>query len=750
MNAIGIAVFDWVIQTSVHGAVLVGLILVAQSLMGGQLSPRWRYRLWLLLVLRLLMPALPQSPFSVFNLARLSASGWPAAGVIVPADPPFGSTQSPAVQPKIGDSGETPPVLAGPGAPTSSERLRFSPPSPGLASPPLWTKWRAIGMTVWLVGVACSAMRWLWSSARFSFRLSLARPVADAGARRLLEECRMAFNLRCPTSLLFTSEVSAPAACGFWRKRVLMPYGIFERFGTHELRLILLHELAHIKRRDLEMNCLSGILLIVHWFNPVLWLAFSRMRKDRELATDALVLKVAGEQHAARYGETILSLLESMVGTASIRGLVGIAEGKSDMKRRISMIARFRPCHKCPVLVMVVTAVLFLVSFTGAQDTFREQSSTETHRRNGSSGPNQAIASRSATEEGEQMGPDHATDATNRSSPERVPIRVSTYAGSVQGSEDGDRTAAAFQAPSSLTFDPSGRLWITEATFTDFAVTVEGANRIRILDLDGTVSTVAGSREPGLVNGPGLKARFSGPHKVAFDHRGNVFVADTANHCIRKIDAAGVSTFAGSTAGFRDGFGANAMFHTPLWVVSDPSDNLFVADFENLRIRKITPDGLVTTYAGSVRGAQDGPLGEATFNSPNALAFAPDGALLVSDWLNGKIRRIKDGIVTTFATGPAYIDGVNSDKEGNIYAAFNGAHYLAKYSPDGSLSWTIPTGQGFEDGPIESAKFGDAVGAPLPLPDGSLLVYDVFNDRIRKIQVGVAPVETNHRRVDGH
>ena len=262
-----------------------------------------------------------------------------------------------------------------------------------------------------------------------------------------------------------------------------------------------------------------------------------------------------------------------------------------------------------------------------------------------------------------------------------------------------------------MTFDQAGRLWITEATFTGFTTTAVGAHRVRILDLDQVVRTVAGSAEPGLADGPGASARFSGPHKVALDHLGNAFVVDEANHRIRKIDPAGVvSTFAGSQAGFRDGVGGNALFNTPIWIVSDSADNLYVADFENLCIRKITPAGVATTYAGRVRGGQDGPLATATFDSPNGLAFGPDGSLFVSDWNNGKIRQIKNGAVTTFASGPAYIDGVNTDDQGNVYAAFNGAHYLAKYSRASKLLWTIPTGQGFADGPIAAAQFSSAVG----------------------------------------
>jgi sugar lactone lactonase YvrE len=322
-----------------------------------------------------------------------------------------------------------------------------------------------------------------------------------------------------------------------------------------------------------------------------------------------------------------------------------------------------------------------------------------------------------------------------------VPISVSTFAGSDPGSQDGYRTTATFVTPSSVTFDAKGHLWITEATLLGFGQSASGAHRVRVMDANQVVHTVAGGTEPGLVDGPGSIARFSGPHKTAFDHSGNAFVADEANHRIRKIDPTGlVTTFAGSQAGFADGIGTNAQFHSPICIVSDAADNLYVADFENLRIRKIKPDGTVTTYAGGVRGAADGPVAQASFNSPNGLAFGPDGGLFVSDWSNGSIRRIKDGVVSTFAIGPPYIDGINCDAQGNVYTAFNAAHYLAKYGPDGSLRWTIPTGQGFADGPVSVAKFSTAVGAPLPAPDGSLLAYDVFNNRIRQITIGVPPL----------
>jgi sugar lactone lactonase YvrE len=333
------------------------------------------------------------------------------------------------------------------------------------------------------------------------------------------------------------------------------------------------------------------------------------------------------------------------------------------------------------------------------------------------------------------------TNPLDPNSVQSVPLSVSTFAGSAVGGEDGYRTEATFNSLVSLTYDPLGRLWVTEGTLVGYAGAAQGAHRIRMMDLNEVFHTVVGSTDPGLIEGPVSVARFAVPNSVAFDHHGNVFVVERANHRIRRIDANHVvSTFAGSQEGYRDGVGTQAMFDTPFWAVTDGADNLYVADWANLRIRKVTPDGVVSTYAGGNRGAQDGPLLQASFNGPNMLAFGPDGSLFVSDWANGAIRRIKDGQVTTFAGGLSYIDGVTVDQAGNVYAASDGAHTLVKFTPDAKLTWSIPTGQGFADGPIGSAKFSGAMGPAVSMPGGDFIAIDWGNNRIRQIHVGVPPL----------
>jgi hypothetical protein len=170
--------------------------------------------------------------------------------------------------------------------------------------------------------------------------------------------------------MIETGEVDAPAICGFWRKHLLLPAGLLERFSREELRHVFLHELAHLKRRDLEVGWVVALLQALHWFNPILRYAFKCMRADRELATDALVLSVAGENQALTYGETIIRLLENFTRPSAAASAVGILEGRTVMKRRMAMIAGYKKGCQWPAAALALALIpgLGIVSLTTATE----------------------------------------------------------------------------------------------------------------------------------------------------------------------------------------------------------------------------------------------------------------------------------------------------------------------------------------------------------------------------------------------
>lgn len=217
---------------------------------------------------------------------------------------------------------------------------------------------------------------------------------------------------------------------------------------------------------------------------------------------------------------------------------------------------------------------------------------------------------------------------------------VSTLAGSTTGNANGTGTAAQFDMPYGVATDSYGNVYVADST----------NHRIRKITPTGVVTTLAGSTQ-GFADGPGPGAQFYFPDSIAVNAAGDVFVADTNNNKIRKITSAGVvSTFAGATMGYADGTGTAARFNLPVGITIDTNGNLFVSDTFNNRIRKITPAGVVTTYAGSTAGFADGNSDVAHFNRPRGIAIDTNGNLYISDSQNYKIRKITSaGVVSTFA-----------------------------------------------------------------------------------------------------
>lgn len=250
---------------------------------------------------------------------------------------------------------------------------------------------------------------------------------------------------------------------------------------------------------------------------------------------------------------------------------------------------------------------------------------------------------------------------------------VTTLAGSagVFGSSDGKGSLAQFSSPQGVAVDKAGNLYVTDTN----------NQTVRRISPAGVVTTLAGTAGiTGSADGNGGEAQFDLPSGVAVDGSGNIYVADSNNQTIRKITPAGtVITFAGSAGihGATDGLGGAARFSGPQGVAVDGSGNVYVADTNNQAVRKISPAGNVTTLAGAVgvAGSADGTGTAARFNYPFSLAVDASGNVYVADLWNSTIRKITpEGVVTTLA-GVAKTPGT-ADGQGNV-ARFCGPRAVA-------------------------------------------------------------------------
>jgi hypothetical protein len=330
-----------------------------------------------------------------------------------------------------------------------------------------------------------------------------------------------------------------------------------------------------------------------------------------------------------------------------------------------------------------------------------------------------------------------------------TPYVFTTLAGQVgYGSADGTGSGAQFKNPTGMSVDNAGNLYVADSD----------NHTIRMITSGGVVTTLAGM--PGVsgsADGTGSAATFNAPASVAADNAGNLYVADSASHTIRKIviSTGEVTTLAGTVGspGFADATGSAAQFNYPSGVAVDSTGNVYVADSSNNRIRKITSGGVVTTLAGSGGyGFADGTGIAAEFLGPTAVAVDSSGNVYVADTNNNKIRKITSGgVVTTLAGsgGSSAIDGTGStatfhhprgvavDSANNIYVADTNNHTVRMVTNGGVVTTVAGLALifGSDDGTGSAARFDDLRGVAVD-STGKVYVADSDNHTIRQITSG--------------
>lgn len=301
--------FDWLLATTLRASVLAVAIVSMQLLLRRWLPPQWRYAFWLPLLLVLTLPVLPTVPFGILPKK---------APALVETAPPI----------EIAENSATDPAAAPATAAPLGTTAKVSP----------WA-------VAWLAGSAAVFLFGMIGYRRNMRRITKRAVTADEALLRSIGNAAREVGLAKLPRVIVSPEVESPAVTGFIRPSLLLPASFPESFSEAEARLILLHELTHLKRLDLPVNGLCCIFQALHWFNPILWFAFARMRADRETACDAQVLSLDQNDRRSDYGHALLKLQSVSPRSGLQLGFVGIFESGSELRNRIREISSHRNTH---------------------------------------------------------------------------------------------------------------------------------------------------------------------------------------------------------------------------------------------------------------------------------------------------------------------------------------------------------------------------------------------------------------------
>lgn len=362
------SLFRWFIAATLTASLAAIVVIFVQHLLRRRIGARLRYALWLIVLVRLVVPVFPHSPVSLFNaIPTVTEIKKAVSSLSFQQDKP-GAKGGNSVKENSNQTHYTTNKTAQ----TIPQQLWMPKDYGASVVPAEQESHPAIRVlsVVWLTGtlafLAYNLVYWL----RIKRKQRSFRRVSNPEAWSIVEECRSLFAIQRPVSLFTDSSIQSPYITGVVRPAIYLP-GTFgqEPGDASRLKHVLAHELAHYKRKDTAWNMLGSLVLAIHWMNPFVWFLMRRMKSDREQACDACALEVLGEEEAVPYGMTIITFLKRHSAGRNQPHLLYFKgmNGEKDIMRRIRMIGSFKKgSYKFSLLAVLLVVLLGAATLTNA------------------------------------------------------------------------------------------------------------------------------------------------------------------------------------------------------------------------------------------------------------------------------------------------------------------------------------------------------------------------------------------------
>ncbi|EPY11505.1 M56 family metallopeptidase [Paenibacillus alvei] len=363
--------FNWFVASTLMASAVAVLVLSVQHLFRRRIHARLRHALWLIVLLRLMLPVLPQSPVSLFNAVPTFTDIKNAV---------FGFTYQLNKPDTISEHSQIEKTYQ-PYYTTNDTKKNH-------VSQPLLTMKDTIEQAeagiereshpavrvlaiVWLTGAAVLLGYNLTYWLRFLRKQKHLSPVVSPAILKIAEQCRILFSIKRSVRIYADPSAQSPYITGVFRPAVYLPKSIISEAGNEQLlKHVIAHELAHYKRKDTIWNMIGGLVFAVHWMNPFVWFMLRQMKADRELACDACVLEALGEEEAVPYGMTIIGFLRRYATGRSQAHLLYFkgSIGQKEMVRRIKMIQSFKKgSYKFSMMAVILVLLIGTATLTNAR-----------------------------------------------------------------------------------------------------------------------------------------------------------------------------------------------------------------------------------------------------------------------------------------------------------------------------------------------------------------------------------------------
>ena len=410
--------FKLVLLTSAMGSIIALLVFLIKVLFKNKLSLTWHYYIWLIVIIRLLVPYSLSSSFSVFNFIPIPFHDSIAIDTMgnkpqtdMDITPIISNTNNLSNAANINSEGSINKNTINNIKPINQK-----------------VDYLKILCIIWISGTLLSILYILISYYAFAKKIKLSPVCIDEDLAKALAHSKAIMGVNHNIELVYSRTIKSPALTGVIKPKIILPVDTFKDLSEEEKSYIFMHELIHLKRKDIVLNWIITLLLCIHWFNPIIWISFSKVKEDCELSCDAETLKHINPEEYIKYGETLIKLVNTIKQSNLTPGTTAIVN-KSEIKRRIIMISKFKKSSLIwSVIAIIVTLAVGCGTLTNSKSsTNLNNSSVKKVNENQTTSNAELTGINSST----KTNPISTDSSKNNTSPETVKVKskVKLYEG---------------------------------------------------------------------------------------------------------------------------------------------------------------------------------------------------------------------------------------------------------------------------------------------------------------------------------